>query len=604
MTHRMLPHRSVFVVLVLLVLLVSPIPHTESHTEQLAAKYLLIRRSSVFFGEDDTPSRALLITDPDEIRKVHALMTASEYTGHTCGFDWSASFWASPSEAVDGFSINEACDRYDPQLKSYFDQLRDRPTHFIYSLKIPVHIHPKQVIDDLEERGLTVFLMDGAHPHLPSVQASVSPPEENGKQILTGSAQSGEARLRSIVEELAEEYPVMILGKVYCPDYHYKGQPGCSAQVTVWFEQGADLTGIGDKVESLGGRTWGKGIPLEYYHVQLVVEVQDLEKLQQGIVEELDYVIDVTRHDLLPASRSASGDTLDAEPSEEWEIESIDTEGNVGWDTALALGEADYPHISYKPYDGGLKYAYQDASGWHIGMVDDTRYAGGDNSLALDDHGHAHISYYVGGDRVLKYAYQDTRGWHAETVDNSEYVGTDSSLALGASGLPHISYCDQENDDLKFAYKDASGWHIETVDNGGDVGWATSLALDADGYAHISYLDWGNGDLKYAYQDASGWHIKAVDADAREHTSLALDGSGHPHIGYYGSRSLKYAYQDAGGWHIEMVDDVGEPGWYTSLVLDSSGSPHLSYNDRAGFDLKYRNLARISDNMLKEQMTA
>ena len=58
MTRRMLPHVSVFV---LLVFLISPI----SRAEQLAAKYLLIRRHSIFFGEDDLPSRALLITDPD-----------------------------------------------------------------------------------------------------------------------------------------------------------------------------------------------------------------------------------------------------------------------------------------------------------------------------------------------------------------------------------------------------------------------------------------------------------------------------------------------------------------------------------------------------------
>ncbi len=83
-------------------------------------------------------------------------MTTRVFTGHTCGFDWSLTFWASPSEVMDGSSINEACDDYDPQLKSYFQQVRDRPTHFIYNLKIPLGVHPEQVISDLE---------DGTLPH-------------------------------------------------------------------------------------------------------------------------------------------------------------------------------------------------------------------------------------------------------------------------------------------------------------------------------------------------------------------------------------------------------------------------------------------------------
>ena len=178
MTRRMLPRITLFV---LLVLLVSPVPPPVLPSAPSAAKYLLVYRSSAFFG-DDTTSRALLITDLDEIRKVHALMSASVYTGHTCGFHWSVTFWASPSESVDGFSINEACDHYDPQLKPYFQRLRDRPTHFIYDLKIPVDIPPQHVIRDLQERNLAVFLLHGPNPHLPHITLAVSPPEEDGKE--------------------------------------------------------------------------------------------------------------------------------------------------------------------------------------------------------------------------------------------------------------------------------------------------------------------------------------------------------------------------------------------------------------------------------------
>ncbi len=50
--------------------------------------------------------------------------------------------------------------------------------------------------------------MGGANPHLPRISVAVFPPEEDGKGALVGAAQSGEAKLRSIVEEIAENSAV------------------------------------------------------------------------------------------------------------------------------------------------------------------------------------------------------------------------------------------------------------------------------------------------------------------------------------------------------------------------------------------------------------
>jgi len=278
-----------------------------------------------------------------------------------------------------------------------------------------------------------------------------------------------------------------------------------------------------------------------------------------------------------------------------WHIETVDSEGAVGYYTSIAVDSGGYPHVSYLDYtNDDLKYAYMDASGWHIETVDSEGNVGEYTSIALDSGGYAHVSYYDFADYYgdLKYAYMDPSGWHIETVDSEWDVGSYTSIALDSGGYPHVSYYDYTpNYDLKYAYMNASGWHIETVDSEGWVGWDSSIALDSGGYPHVSYRDYINKDLKYAYMDASGWHIETVDSegDVGYYTSIALDSSGYPHVSYRDKTNddLKYAYMDPLGWHIETVDSAGDAGWYSSIALDSDGYAHVSYRDTTNYGLKY-----------------
>jgi hypothetical protein len=59
----------------------------------------------------------------------------------------------------------------------------------------------------------------------------------------------------------------------------------------------------------------------------------------------------------------------------------VDSSGNVGQYTSLALDGSGYPHISYYFTNHDLKYAYQDSSGWHPETIDDAIYGGSYTSL-------------------------------------------------------------------------------------------------------------------------------------------------------------------------------------------------------------------------------
>lgn len=208
----------------------------------------------------------------------------------------------------------------------------------------------------------------------------------------------------------------------------------------------------------------------------------------------------------------------------------VDSSGSAGFYSSLALTDLGNPRISYYSSEGSsgevtgdLRYAYCNsdcgsASSWGYVTIDSTGDVGGHTSLALDNLDYPHIAYYDWTNGDLKYAFcdsalaptadncNDAANWTVVTLDSAGYTGLYASIALDPSSYtPRISYYDFTNGDLRYAYCDAdcgnpSNWIKFTINSSGDVGGYTSMALDSTtGNPRISYYDFTNMDLKFAY---------------------------------------------------------------------------------------------------------
>jgi hypothetical protein len=292
---------------------------------------------------------------------------------------------------------------------------------------------------------------------------------------------------------------------------------------------------------------------------------------------------DVTNGDLRVAKYVESGGNCG--PGDSWSCETVDSSGDVGKYTSIAIHTDTYPPT------------------WKLG-----------------------ISYYDGDNYALKYAqyaWSSSAGdyqWTTHTIQGGSIVskyGLYTGIDFDSTGVPHISYFHSfppspGSDSLMVAHRVGGGgncgpgssWQCDVVDSGNGVGRHTSMNLLPGDTPWVVYHDSGNDRLKYAlYTGENGdgcnpsniyWVCTVIDTESGKYAAADYTQQTGAHVAYYGTTGvLRYATHDGSGqgdcgpgdtWNCSTMDRMGTSVYPMgiSVATDRRGRPLFAYQEATG----------------------
>jgi hypothetical protein len=275
-------------------------------------------------------------------------------------------------------------------------------------------------------------------------------------------------------------------------------------------------------------------------------------------------------------------------------IRVLDSDGNVGWDTSLAIKDG-LPVISYAtraPVSGllYLKVAFcadAQCSSWTLRTVDSSDRAIEMTSIAIGADNLPIISYRDRntGLKVAKCNNSDCTSWTINQIPSSGQ-GIYSSITIGHDGLPVISYQTYYIlRVLKCGNLSCSSGNVDTLLKNYQSPGYTAIAIGSDNNPVIAHI-WSGLDVVWCHNiTCTASTVTAVPNVGGREVDIAIGQDGNPVISfcseqYQTDERLKVAKCNditCTTSTVSTVDSDGDVGQHTSIAIGADGLPVISY---------------------------
>ena len=275
-----------------------------SHAQSYDIKeieYELIMNDFFFETKIFKPNAALLLSDEEEIKADAEMFLAKTESAHLCGYNYRISFWTNTNKLFGGRSVNETCEIFGykhekarKKLAYYIKQLETAPTHYIYSLEIPVSMEPNDIREKLKDSKLKLFFIQGEKKRLPSIRfwLYIEIANSGGREKVK---EASKKIFQEIVEKIKSVSSVVNESDIFYSlsgsrdNYEYR-----EGSVKLTFEKGADLSNAVRILEEEGAKTVKIHNPSTYY-VQVVDTSANLEYIKE-ILKPYEFIKEITEY--------------------------------------------------------------------------------------------------------------------------------------------------------------------------------------------------------------------------------------------------------------------------------------------------------------------
>ena len=305
-------------------------------------------------------------------------------------------------------------------------------------------------------------------------------------------------------------------------------------------------------------------------------------------------------------------------------VTAVDTAGNVGQFTSITIGSDGLPVISY--YDvtnGDLKVAKCGnaacRSGNTLAVLDTAGDVGAYTSIAIGADGMPVISYQDRTSNSLKVAKCGNGDCTAGNIINAVATGGGfyTSIAMPPDGFPFISFS-------RGSFPDNNNAHIlkcndaacspgllqppMAIDTPTSSANFSSVAIGPDGYPVVSSVVRTSGELRVSHcnrQSCNSFQNTSVSQvfGGGKFTSMAIGAQGTPIISYvdFANRVVRVAKCAnavcSGENAFHVIGPTGDitSGHATSIAIGADGMPIMSYYDNLPFVTRGLRVAKCSN---------